>query len=160
MFLNDEFERIFKHMPHPFFETDDIFEDHKTRIVGPVLYGYTITTGPDGRPVIGEYSNTRSGSQQAAGIKEPAIDVIADEKQLKLVAEMPGVEKSDVKVIVQNKTVDISANHGDKKYQVEIPIQHKIDEDSAKASYRNGILELVFEIVASPKPEGKTVEVK
>ena len=28
---------------------------------------------------------------------------------------MPGVEKSDVKVLVKDKTVDISAEHGEKE---------------------------------------------
>ena len=73
---------------------------------------------------------------------------------------MPGVEKSDVKVLVKDKTVDISAEHGEKKYHVNVPIQYKVDENSAKALYTNGILELVFKLAKDEKPKGKTVEVE
>ncbi|MEK6832366.1 MAG: Hsp20/alpha crystallin family protein, partial [Thermoproteota archaeon] len=56
--------------------------------------------------------------------------------------------------------VDISAEHGEKKYHVKVPIKHKVDENSAKASYKNGILELVFKLIEDEKPKGKKVEVE
>jgi HSP20 family protein len=73
---------------------------------------------------------------------------------------MPGVEKSDVKILVQDKAVDISAEHSEKKYHVKVPIKYKVDENSAKASYKNGILEVVFKLVGDEKPKGKKVEVE
>ena len=73
---------------------------------------------------------------------------------------MPGVEKSDLKVVVEGKTVNIDAEHGDKKYHTKVPLQHKVDKDSAKASYKNGILELKFKLLEPEKPKGKTVEVE
>ena len=82
------------------------------------------------------------------------------EKLVKLVAEIPGVEKSDVKITVQDKSVNLSAEHGEKKYHVNVPIQHRIDENSAKATYKNGILELVFKLAQDEKPKGRTVEVE
>ena len=71
---------------------------------------------------------------------------------------MPGVEKKDIKVVVQDKTVQIDAEHDMKKYHVKVPIKPKFDENTAKASYTNGILELVFKLKEEPK--GKTVEVE
>ena len=73
---------------------------------------------------------------------------------------MPGVDKSDLKVVVQDKSVNLSAEHGEKKYQVNVPIQNKVDENSAKASYKNGILELVFKLAEDEKPKSTTVEVE
>jgi HSP20 family protein len=73
---------------------------------------------------------------------------------------MPGVEKKDIKVVVQDKVVQIDAEHGDKKYHVKVPVKLKFDENTAKASYTNGILELVFKLKEDPKPKGKTVEVE
>ena len=90
------------------------------------------------------------------------MDTILNEKEkmVKLVAEMPGVEKSDVKILVQGKSVDITAEHGDKKYHANVPIKFKVDENSAKATYKNGILELIFRLIEEEKPKGKTVEVE
>ncbi|MFB5606304.1 MAG: archaeal heat shock protein Hsp20 [Nitrosarchaeum sp.] len=161
--FNDEFDRIFKRMSGSFFDIDDIFEEFKEGTgTGPFYYGYTMTVGPNGKPVIKEYGNVKPGLISSADTREPIVDSIVDEKEklVKLVAEMPGVEKSDVKILVQDKTVDISAEHDKKKYHVKVPIKYKVDENSAKASYKNGILELVFKLIEDEKPKGKKVEVE
>ena len=162
--FDDEFSRIFRKMSSSFFNTDDIFEEFKTKGTnsGPFYYGYTMTVGPDGKPIVKEYGNVKPELAQASNSREPLVDTIVDEKEnlVKLVAEMPGVEKSDVKIVVQGKSVNITAERGEKKYQVNVPISHKVDENSAKASYKNGILELVFKQAEQEKPKSKTVEVE
>ena len=163
MFFDSEFDRIFKRMSNSFFNIDDIFEEFKGKdsCSGPYCYGYTMTVGPDGKPVVKEYGNVKPGLLPNSDTREPVVDTIVDEKEkvVKLIAEMPGVEKSDVKIVVDNKVVDVSAEHGEKKYHAKVPLKHKVDENSAKASYKNGILQLVFDLVED-KPTGKTVEVE
>ncbi len=161
--FDDEFNRIFKKMSNSFFNIDDVFEDfNKGTSSGPFYYGYTMTVGPDGKPVVKEYGNVKPELAPTSNLREPMVDSIVDEKEkkVKLVAEMPGVEKSDVKIVVKDKLVDISAEHGEKKYHANVPIKYKVDENSAKASYKNGILELVFNLIEDEKPKGKTVEVE
>ncbi len=165
MCFDNEFDRIFKRMSGSFFDIDDIFEVFKGNgsESGPYCYGYTMTVGPDGKPVIKEEcGNIKSGMLPASNTREPLVDTIVDEKDrvVKLIAEMPGVEKSDLKIVVENKTVDLLAQHDNKKYHVKVPLQHKVDEDSAKASYKNGVLEIVFKLVEEEKPKSKTVEVE
>ncbi|WP_299292747.1 archaeal heat shock protein Hsp20 [Nitrosopumilus sp.] len=163
MFFDSEFDRIFKRMSNSFFNIDDIFEEFKGKDSGsgPYCYGYTMTVGPDGKPVVKEYGNVKPGLLPNSDTREPVVDTIVDEKEkvVKLIAEMPGVEKTDVKIVVDNKVVDVSAEHGEKKYHAKVPLKHKVDENSAKASYKNGILQLVFDLVED-KPTGKTVEVE
>jgi HSP20 family protein len=162
--FDDEFNRLFKRMSDSFFNIDDIFEEFKTKgtSAGPYFYGYTMTVGPDGKPVVKEYGNAKPGLASTSNTREPMVDTIVDEKEslVKLVAEMPGVEKSDVKIVVQDKFVDISAERNQKKYHVSVPIKYKVDENSAKATYKNGILELVFKLITEEKTKSKTVEVE
>jgi HSP20 family protein len=162
--FDDEFNRSFKKMSNSFFNIDDIFEEFKTKgsNQGPYYYGYTMTVGPNGKPIVKEYGNTKPELVSASNTREPIVDTIVDEKEklVKLVAEMPGVDKSDLKVVVQDKSVNLSAEHGEKKYQVNVPIQYKVEENSAKASYKNGILELVFKLAEDEKPKSTTVEVE
>ena len=162
--FDDEFNRIFKKMSNSFFNIDDIFEEFKTKgsSQGPYYYGYTMTVGPDGKPIVKEYGNAKPELVSTPNTREPIVDTIIDEKEklVKLVAEMPGVDKSDLKVVVQDKSVNLSAEHGEKKYQVNVPIQYKVKENSAKASYKNGILELVFKLAEDEKPKSTTVEVE
>lgn len=162
--FDDEFDRIFKKMSSSFFDIDDIAEEFKGKgsNFSPFYYGYTMTVGPNGKPVVKEYGNVKPELLPSTDTREPVVDVIVDEKEklVKLVVEIPGVEKTDVKILVQDKFVDISAEHGEKKYHVKVPIKHKVDENSAKASYKNGILELVFKLIEDEKPKGKKVEVE
>jgi HSP20 family protein len=121
-----------------------------------------MTVGPDGKPVVKEYGNVKPNLLPTSDTREPIVDTIVDEKEkvVKLIAEMPGVEKTDVKVVVENKVVDLSATRNDKKYHVKVPLKNKVDENSAKASYKNGILEVVFKLTEEEKPKGKMVEVE
>ena len=166
MFFDDEFDKLFKRMSRSFLDLDEIFDKAKqtgnVQRSGPFYYGYTMTVGPDGKPVVQEYGNVKPGLLPTSDTREPLVDTLVDEKEkvVKLVAEMPGVEKKDVKVVVQDKTVQIDAEHGEKKYHAKVPIKYRVNKDSAKASYKNGILELQFNLVEQEKPKGKTVEVE
>jgi HSP20 family protein len=163
MFFDSEYDRIFRKMPNSFFNIDDIFEEFKGNgsDSGSCCYGYTMTIGPDGKPVVKEYGNLKPDQHLTSDTREPLVDIIVDEKEkvVKLIAEMPGVEKTDVKIVVEDKIVDISAEQDKKKYHVKVSLQHKVDENSAKASYKNGILQIVFKLVEE-KPKGKMVEVE
>ena len=162
MFYDDEFDRLFKKMSRSFMNLDDIFEGKSAGTsCGPFCYGYTVTVGPDGKPVVKEYGNVKP-EPSTSDTREPIVDTIVDEKEkiVKLIAEMPGVEKKDVKIVVDGNLVNIDAEHGEKKYHVKVPIKHKVDENSVKASYKNGILELTFKLKEPEKPKGKTVEVE
>jgi HSP20 family protein len=162
--FDDEFSKIFRQMSNSFFDPEDILEEFKIKgaNAGPYFYGYTMTVGPDGKPVVKEYGNVKPELFSASNTREPLVDTIVNQKEnlVKLVAEMPGVEKTDVKIVVEGKSVNISAERGEKKYHVNVPISQKVDENSAKASYKNGILELVFKLAEEVKPKSKTVEVE
>jgi len=163
MFHDDEFNRIFKQMSGSFVNLDDVFEMLKNagNVSGPVFYGYTMTTGPDGKPVVQEYGNVKPDMLPTENKREPLIDTLVDEKEmtLKIIAEMPGVEKKDVNVVVgADKVIHIDAERGEKKYDVKVPIKHKVDPEPPKATYKNGILELVFKL-EDEKSNGTTVNV-
>ena len=164
--IDEEFDALFRRMMHPFRQLDSVWEELKdspnTQTFGPYYYGYSMTVGPDGKPVVKEYGNVRQGLLPSAETREPLVDVIVDDKEklLKVVAEMPGVEKKDIKIEVVGRAINLDAEHGDKKYHAKIPIKQKVDEDSVKASYSNGILEVKFKLKEEDKPKGKTVPVE
>jgi len=162
----DEFDNLFQRLTRPFKGMDRIFEDMRTsdgvQTFGPYYYGYSMTVGPDGKPVVKEYGNIQPSLLPGSNIREPFVDVIVDDKEkvLKLVAEMPGIEKKDIKIEVIQHSVNLDAENGDKKYHTKIPIKQKVDEDSAKAAYSNGILEVKFKLKQEDRPQGKKVTVE
>ena len=161
-FFDTEIDRIFKSMSSSFFDVNDAFEEVKGNSnSGPLFYGYTMTVGPDGKPSVQEYGNVKPDCPHISDAREAIVDTIVDEKEkvVKLIAEMPGVEKTDVKILFDKNVVDITAEHGGKKYHCKVPLQHKVDENSGKATYKNGILQLIFKLVVE-KQTSKRVEVE
>ena len=161
-FFDTEIDRIFKSMSSSFFDVNDAFEQVKGNSnSGPLFYGYTMTVGPDGKPSVQEYGNVKPDHPHISDAREAIVDTIVDEKEkvVKLIAEMPGVEKTDVKILFDKNVVDITAEHGEKKYHCKVPLQHKVDENSGKATYKNGILQLIFKLVVE-KQTSKRVEVE
>jgi HSP20 family protein len=131
----------------------------------PYYYGYQITVGPDGRPRIREFGNAipgTSGLMQQTAVRQPLVDTSYEEKDnlITITAEMPGITKQDIKLEVADGLVSIHAEKGDKKYHTEIPVDDEIDQDSAKATYANGILELKIKSKKSPRAKAKEVKVE
>jgi HSP20 family protein len=161
-FFDAEIDRIFKKMSNPFFDVNDVLEGFNGNSnSGPVFYGCTMTIGPDGKPSVQEYGNVKPDRPHISDAREAIVDTIVDEKEkvVKLIAEMPGVEKTDVKILFDKNVVNITAEHDEKKYHCTVPLQHKVDENSGKATYKNGILQLVFKLVVE-KQTSKKVEVE
>ena len=164
MFYDDEFDRIFKRMSNSFVNLDDLLDQARNAdsASGPYYYGYTMTTGPDGKPIVKEYGNVKPGLLPGSDTRDPVVDTVVDEKEktVKLIAEMPGVEKSNINVVIEKNVVSIDAEQDKKKYHSKVPLQIKVDESSVKASYKNGILEVTLKILEEEKPVGKKVEVE
>ncbi len=126
----------------------------------PVWYSYEVVESNDasGSRVTG----CNTGSYEACGCdqsREIQVDVIEDEKngKVKLVAEIPGVEKKDISVTLEGREVVIKTTRDDKSYDAKVSIKQRVSPDSATASYRNGILEIVFNV--DNRTRGKTVRV-
>ncbi len=165
MFFDDEFDRIFKRMSHSFVNLDDLvneFKDTHSLTSGPYYYGYTLTTGPDGKPILKEYGNVKPGLLPGSDTRDPVVDTVLDEKEktVKFIAEMPGVDKSNINVAIEKNVVQIDAEQDKKKYHSKVPLRIKVDENSVKASYKNGILEVTLKLLEEEKPKSKKVEVE
>jgi len=150
-----EFEREFEEMFRTF-SSDESGE----RFYRPYVYGFRITVGPDGKPKIEEFGNVRRiGSRpRIAEEIEPLVDVIEEEDTVKVVAEMPGVEKEKVKVKATEDTLTIQGTDTNRKYYKEVKLPAKVKPETAKAVYRNGVLEVVLE--KSEKKGKGGIEVK
>ena len=127
------------------------------------VYGINMQIGPNGVPVIKEWGNTPplfglpsifngmpqfGGSTKKKTLEKPIttnIDFIDNpaEGKGKIIAEMPGVNKDDIKVTYREQKMHIQANGEVKEYKERIGVP-AIDEKSIKATYKNGILEVVF----------------
>ncbi|HUU77355.1 MAG TPA: archaeal heat shock protein Hsp20 [candidate division Zixibacteria bacterium] len=116
--------------------------------MGPLTWGWNITMGPDGKPVIKEFGNIKpsmKGAPVASKDREPLVDVFIEDKLVRLIVELPGVSKDDIKVKTTETRISIDAQSGDRKYSCERDLSVKIKPKTASAKYRNGILEFTVE---------------
>ena len=101
------------------YETSD---GGKVREVGPIVYGYSMTIGPDGKPHVREFGNVKSlviagsaknigqyigAKPQISAEREPLSDITTTDKEVKVVLEMPGIKKEDIKINAYDEKVEI-----------------------------------------------------
>jgi HSP20 family protein len=162
----EDLMRFMREFERRFYEEMREFKPEKPgrfeRIEGPYVYGFSITIGPDGKPIIQEFGNVRKvrGKPSIVEEREPLVDVFESENEVSVVAELPGVEKDkiDVKVTEDGKTLIINASNEKRKYYKEIELPARVDPSSAKASYKNGVLEVKLKKIG--KGEGKGVKIQ
>jgi len=73
--------------------------------------------------------------------REPLVDVFDEGDLILIVAELPGVDESDIQIDVQDDIVDLSTK-GEGRYVKEILLSSLVDAASMETTYRNGILEI------------------
>ena len=112
----------------------------------PYFYGYTMEVGPDGQPVVNKFGNIGQSNktQTISEHRDPTVDVLESKEgnSIKIIADLPGVTKDNIKVTENQGVVNIAAENGDRKYNKNIPTGKKLDADKSNANFTNGVLEL------------------
>jgi len=156
----EEMDRMFDELIRESFG----FTERRRRLPGkPLVYGFSITYTPNGRPIIREFGNIRPGPRGPIIREEtePFVDVINEPDVVKVIAELPGVSKEDIELHATEKRLIISAQHDRWRYYKEVDLPAKVKPESAKATYKNGVLEVVLEKVEKePKEKGFRVKIE
>lgn len=142
----------------------------KVREMGPFVYGYSMTIGPDGKPRVREFGNVRSplaGFGLGAATRplisserEPLADITTSDKEIKVILEMPGVNKENIKISAYDTTVEVRSDDPQRKYHEVVDLPPEADVETAKSTYKNGILEIVFDKKKESKPKGKDIKIE
>ncbi len=121
------------------------------REYGPFVYGYSVKIGPDGKPIVREFGNMKPGLGGKEGPplslhdrREPLVDVIDEEDHIRVLAELPGVDKADIHLNVDEHTLTIKVETPERRYYKELALPDEIDGSSSRSTYRNGVLETVL----------------
>ncbi|MDF2955948.1 archaeal heat shock protein Hsp20 [Candidatus Alkanophaga liquidiphilum] len=154
--LFEDVDRMIERMFRTFRETEP------GEFKEPLIYGFSMEIGPDGIPRIQHFGNVRPGKPGLIeeGVREPYTSVMVDEDKnvLRITADMPGIEKDKISVNATEDTVIIRGENS-RKYYKECKLDALIDPDSAKATYRNGVLEITFKL-KEKRPKGKEIKIE
>ncbi|HNU35104.1 MAG TPA: Hsp20/alpha crystallin family protein [Methanomassiliicoccales archaeon] len=153
---------------HSFDDEFDVMRERMDRLMeaairgtggDPLVYGFSMRTGTDGRPVVQEFGNVpRGGAPPDAHCREPLTDVTADADKVKVIVELPGVDKDDIDLRSEGRELTISVDTERKRFCKGLELPCDVRPDSASAEYRNGVLTVVMDKVA-PQPKGKKIDI-
>ena len=108
------------------------------------VFGFSVKTATGGKPIVKPFGNIKK-TPKGPTVKEerePMTDVFDEEEEIRVYAEMPGVNEEDVILDLKGDILDISAQTGDRKYRTEILLPAKVKSETLAWSYKNGILEV------------------
>jgi len=111
----------------------------------PFVAGFQMRVSPEGKPSIQFFGDN---PQQGDGYRSPMSEQIVDGKAgtLRLVMDLPGVEKGDIEITATEESAGVKAEKGSRKYKTEVALRAKVDPDTGKAEFRNGVLEILFSL--------------
>lgn len=147
------FEEVMKGM-------DQMHQEDFAKPGKPLVYGFSMHVGPDGRPHVEEFGNVSTKQQKITGEREPLVDMINGEKEVTVIAELPGVGKDDLHVNAQKNSLVISVTDPERRFRKELKLPAEVEPKSAKAKIKNGILEVVLTKLRPDKPKTQGSEVK
>jgi len=101
----------------------------------------------------------------------PRVDVEEDEKEVRVTAELPGMDAGDIDISIHRDVLTLrgekSSEHEEKKgqyhrierlygsFERQIPLGVEVDPEKAAAEYRNGVLTITL-----PKPAGEAAKIR
>jgi HSP20 family protein len=113
-------------------------------------------------PALGRFSSFGGGGW-------PSVEVSDDEKEIRVTAEVPGLEEKDIEVLLEDGVLTLK---GEKRSETEdkdrqfserfygrferrIPLGYEVEDDKVSADFKNGVL-----TVALPKSERAQTKAK
>jgi len=106
----------------------------------------------------------------------PAVDIAESDGHIEVKAELPGMKKDEIKVTVQDNTLYITGERKQEKetkdktfHRIErsygkfcrtVALPSEVEVDKVKASYKDGILNIILPKPESVKPKDIEVEVE
>jgi len=108
-----------------------------------------------------------------ARVRAPLLDCVETASELRVAAELPGLEQSDIEVSLENGVLTMGGERSDAAEDATRSLRHResfrgrfrrslrlpaeVDADAVRAVYRNGVLTVT--LPKAPPPEVRTIPV-
>ncbi len=108
------------------------------------VYGFSVKTMAGGQPVVEQFGNIKKTPKGPRVEEEqaPITDIFDEKDEIRVCAEMPGLNEGDIKLDLRGDILEIAAQTGDRKYRKELLLPVKAKTENMTSAYRNGILEI------------------
>ena len=127
--------------------------------------------------LVGQRADRREMGQEALTVADwiPKVDIVEDEKEFLIKAELPEVDKKDVKVTIQQGILTIQGErkqekeeNGKRIHRVErsygtfvraFTLPEEVAESELKAEFKDGVLMIHLPKAEKPKPQAVEIKV-
>ncbi|OKY77523.1 MAG: Molecular chaperone HSP20 family, IbpA [Candidatus Methanohalarchaeum thermophilum] len=115
-----------------------------------------------------------SSELQKTGKPSPFIDVMEQDNEITVTADLPGVSKDDIEISLSDRVLTISAERSREeteekegfvrkersvgKYHRKIRLPSDVDEENTEATFQNGVLEI--KLPKKEKEKGEKIQIK
>ena len=159
--MEEEFKNFTDKVPKDYVKERKLPDGSTVKEFGPFVFGYSMKIGSDGKPEIQEFGNIKKSLKgpEVKEEREPLVDVVDTDGEIRIVVELPGVEKTDIKLHGTEDSLEISVDTPQSKYYKEAKLPAKVKVKEAKSTYKNGVLEVIIPKVESSKPKGEPINI-
>ena len=159
--MEEEFREFTQKVPKDYVKVRKLPDGKTVKEFGPFVYGYTMKIGPNGKPEIREFGNIKKSLKgpEVKQEREPLVDVVETDSELRVVVELPGVEKTDIKLHGTEDSLEISVDSPQYKYYKEVTLPTEVKVKEAKSTYKNGVLEVILPRTEAKKPKGEQIDI-
>jgi len=114
--------------------------------------------------------------ESRSGVFSPSIDVVENDKDIRISAELPGMEEKDIDVSLSRDSLTIKGEKREEKedkgkgyYRMErsygsfsrtLPLPSEIDQDKVKATFKKGVLTVTLPKTEKAIKETKRIDIK
>jgi HSP20 family protein len=129
------------------------------------IFAYCIRLGPYGRVYIREighfgcFAHIKKSLRTTHELK-PLVDILEEKDGIRVVAELPGVSKEKIKIIGIKKNLMIYVNRQKRKPFLNLDLPCSVNLETAKATLKNGVLEVVLKKGKSLASETKRIDIQ
>jgi len=111
------------------------------------VYGFKIITMSGGKPIIETFGNVKETAKGPVveEVREPIVDIFDEQTHILVIVELPGVSKENIKIDINGDILNLSTTDKNRQYAKEILLPHKVNVETLKTTYKNGILEIKLE---------------
>jgi len=105
----------------------------------------------------------------------PHIDIKEGEKDIEIIAELPGMDENDLEVLLESDILTIKGEKKEKKEEKEknywhmerrygafyrtIPLPEAIETDEVQATFKKGVLHITLPKMRKAMPAGRKIEI-
>jgi len=138
---------------------------HRGTKNNPYVWGFSVRPGPDGKPRVQPFGNTKQNAPSdtktaTSDTREPLVDVFEEKNLLRIIIEMPGVNKRDIDLRAKRDKLRVKAQTNGRNYYKELELPAEVIPAKTKARFKNGVLEVEIEKLEKNTDSGKRIDIE